>query len=153
MCYQIRCILSQAIPFISNQVLYLLQVLSTGHMASGSWDAVMIKPASQVSGTTQGNDRERLEENTKKNTTIKCDPRYQGGRNGILWEPGARASNSAWKELGRALRRRKSVIQVLNEGLKLREVERDVPGSTNTVGKGNEAQNNMVSSWTPTHLL
>lgn len=91
MSYQIRCILSQAIPFISNQVLYLLQVLSTGHMASGSWDAVMIKPASQVSGTTQGNDRERLEENTEKNTTIKCGPHYQGGRNGILWEPGGQS--------------------------------------------------------------
>lgn len=59
-------------------------------MASGSGDVVMIKPASQVSGTTQGNDRERLE-NTEKNTTIKCGPRYQGGRNGILWEPGGQS--------------------------------------------------------------
>lgn len=90
MSYQIRFILSQAIPFISNHVLYILQVLSTGHMASGSGEAV-IKPASQVSGTTQGNDRERLEENTEKNTTIKCGPRYQGGRDGILWEPGGQS--------------------------------------------------------------
>lgn len=65
----------------------------------------------------------------------------------------ARASNSAWKDLGRALRRRKSVTQVLTEALKLREVEKDVSGSTNTVGKGNEALNNMVRSWTPTHLF
>lgn len=44
----------------------------------------------------------------------------------------ARASNSAWKDLGRALRRRKSVTQVLTEALKLREVEKDVSGSTNS---------------------
>ena len=43
--------------------------------------------------------------------------------------------------------------QVLSEALKLREVEKDVPGSTNTVGKGNAAQNNMVLSWVPTHLF
>ena len=55
--------------------------------------------------------------------------------------------------LGRASRRRTSVTQVLNEGLKLREVEKDIPGSTNTVGKGNAAQNNMVRSWVPTHLF
>ena len=66
--------------------------------------------------------------------------------------PEPRASNSAWKELGRASRRRKSVTQVLNEALKLREVGKDVPGSTNPVGKGSAAQNNVVHSWTPTHL-
>lgn len=67
--------------------------------------------------------------------------------------PEARASNSACKELERASRRRTSVTQVLNEALKLREVEKDIPGSTNTVGKGNAAQNNMVRSWVPTHLF
>ena len=67
--------------------------------------------------------------------------------------PEATASNSAWEELGRASQRRTSVTQVLSEALKLREVEKDVPGSTNTVGKGNAAQNNMVLSWVPTHLF
>lgn len=46
---------------------------------------------------------------------------------------------TARKDLGRASSKRKYVTQVLNEGLALRDDQRDIPGKENTMWKRRDA--------------
>lgn len=46
---------------------------------------------------------------------------------------------TARKDLGRASSKRKCVTQVLNEGLALRDDQRDIPGKENTMWKRRDA--------------